>query len=193
MKILTHWRVTNWSCKLCKKIICDCSSGCRCTAQAIARHYESLWITDSSPSEDLPTTKTIDVLMSEIQSLPKLGHMLWKELHELPLHIKHVWWVYDATTVEEINEYLRWFKVKLTCWDCREHFTALVINNPFTWTTPRELREYINWAHNSVNERLWRKTFNTSEAIVRIAQDLKKLWYVRWLDIYDYNWWFNFK
>lgn len=189
--ILTHWRILNGSCKLCKKIICNCTTWCRCTQLAIKRYYESLWIMDDAPTEEALTEKRIDVILSEIQDLKKLWHMLWKELHELPLHIKHTWGIYDEETIKDINEFLRWFKVKLSCWECKEHYAEMIIKHPFTWNTPRALREYINFAHNSVSERLWKKTQPLSTAIINIAKYMKTLWYVRWLDIYDYNWGYN--
>lgn len=193
MVILTHWRILNGLCKKCNKVICECSTWCRCSKEQIAEFYEELWIFHNAPEEDRPTTKTIDIILSEIQSTPKLGNMLWKELHELPLHIKHVGGIYDEDTIKEINQYLASFKVKMICTDCREHFTKLIIDNPFKGNTPRLLWEYINDAHNYVNVKLNRKKHDVSEAIINIAQNLKKQGHIRWLDIFDYNGWFNFK
>jgi len=193
MVITTHWRVLNGLCKKCNKVICDCSTWCHCSKDQIAEFYGELWIFHNAPDEDRPTTKTIDIILSEIQSTPKLGGMLWRELHELPLHIKHVDGIYDEDTINDINLYLSSFRVKMICQDCKEHYTMLIINNPFKGNTPRLLREYINDAHNYVNNKLNRKEHNVSEAIINIAQQLKKAGLIRGLDIFDYNGWFNFK
>lgn len=187
-----YWRVVNGKCPRCSKTICDCSSWCKCSIAQLEQYYSSVWVKIDAPLEWIKQEwKTVDLIMWEIQDLKKLWYLLREELHQLPLHIKNIWGKYDAQTVIDINNYLSAFKVKLTCDECKQHFTDYIRSNPFVWEWVIDLFHYINDFHNAVNQRLSKPIYQYETKIVGIARDLQKKWLINWLDIFKTNWWFN--
>lgn len=179
--VLTHWRREWQKCKRCKSTICHCSTWCKCSAEAVALFYESIWINSESRAQDW---ETLDLILSSIYDINIRWPLLREELERLPVHIPHDEWVYSEETIKWINNYLDAFAIKLKCEDCIEHYKS---REPFKWTKPIDLWRYINNLHNRVNKLNAKREFPFNKFMEKVWLNAKQKKLINWWDIYLSN------
>lgn len=189
MIVWVYGRIQDAICPVCRKLICNCSTWCHCSMQTLTSWYEKNWY-EIDRKADVYYKPSVDILLSNTEWNLR-ARDLWDEIHSVIFHCPNDKGNIYPANIELINNWFKAIAFKLSCKDCIHHYTAYVSNNPFKWTTIKELMEYTNNLHNMVNARLWKKVFSLDEHVKALATKAKRLWRIKWWDIYSDRWWLN--
>lgn len=173
--ILDFWRTINSPCPVCKKAICSCSVGCKCSYNVLEEYYNKLWIVRDTPSTESKTMpwynhkKTLRDVWAESKDMAHRWPIIRSFIHKIPYI---VWNIFSKI---EILNLINWM-LYLLCDDCREHAKDFINKNQNTIVDNdnKSLIVFINDFHNHANSFWNNKTYLVEQSLYMSSVDLVK-------------------